>query len=128
MSETSRPVKLDGECGREYRSLSAAGQDIGREAVEALGQAGRHRDSKRNLLGRRRLLAEPPSLALPVQECRARRRTVIHLTVRGSPDPFRQPFPGGHAFRLAAPVSDFAVLAPSVLPIGHVAMVISVTA
>jgi hypothetical protein len=55
------------------------------------------------------------------------RLAVMHLPMRSSPDPDKQPLPSGHALRLAISISDLAVLALSLLQIGHIAILVPVT-
>src|SRR6266571_9495264 len=54
--------------------------------------------------------------AVSLDQRLARRLAVVRAAVRGSPDPDGKTLSGGHAFRLAAPGGDLAMLATFFAP------------
>jgi hypothetical protein len=85
--------------------------DVLREAVEALAQPSRHRNRQRDTLGGVRLLAITFGFAMSLEQRLTGRLAMVRAAVRGSPNPDGKALARSHAFRLAAPICDLAVLA-----------------
>jgi len=99
-----RPIR------QNLTGLRVCGDVLGK-AVEAFAEPGGHGNRQRDRLRRMGFLSVALSHAVSRDQGLACRLAMVGATVRGSPDPDGKTPAGGHAFRLAAPGGDLAVLA-----------------